>query len=170
MLTLLTSVQSLLFASLCESANWYEAFLAKLHTNTCVFIHVGWNERISKSVLANPDRPGFLLTGTTSILSTRAILLRSPIILESSFPSPTAPAKDSDAGSSLFADLLKQIMSTSEWGVIPIQRSCSPVTTLKTPGGTNSRIYSEIRSTVSVQPDPRSRTVNQDVNRLHRSS
>jgi hypothetical protein len=44
----------------------------------------------------------------------------------------------------MFADLVKVMRSIPEWDVIQGQRSWPPITTLKTPGGSNSRIYSEM--------------------------
>src|SRR5260370_3406932 len=78
----------------------------------------------------------------------------SATVLESFPPSSivtglSAPAADSNTGFPMFVDLVKVIRSIPEWDVIHGQNSWPPVTTLKTPGGSNSRIYSEMRNTVS---------------------
>jgi hypothetical protein len=73
----------------------------------------------------------------------------SATALESFPPSSSVPAADSNTGFPMFVDLVKVIRSIPGWDVIQGQRSWPPVTTLKTPDGSNSRIYSEMCSTVS---------------------
>ena len=44
----------------------FEAFLTKFHCKTRVLIGTGWNEDISNTMLVNPYRPGFQLTGNSA--------------------------------------------------------------------------------------------------------
>ncbi len=74
----------------------------------------GWNERISRSVPANPQRPAFQLTGNSTILPKRAIFSGSPsaTVLESFPPGCSAtglsfPAADSEKGFSMYVPYRK---------------------------------------------------------------
>ncbi len=44
----------------------FEAFLTELHCKTRILIGTGWNEKISNTMLVNPYRPGFQLTGNSA--------------------------------------------------------------------------------------------------------
>lgn len=117
---------------------------------------VGWNDRISNSVLANLYRPGSQVIGTSAMLPKTALFsgLALETVFESLSPSSivkgsSVPAADFNTGLPLFAGLVKAIRSIPELGVIQGKRSWPTITTLKTPDGSNSRINSEMRNTVS---------------------